>query len=297
MEYRRLGNTDMNVSVLGFGGAEIGWQHSTVNEVDILLGRALDVGCNVIDTAECYNNSEELIGKSISHRRNDYYLFTKCGHSNGFNYKDWDPRLIEKSIDRSLKRLNTDYLDCVLLHTTPEDVLREGKVIEALKNAKKKGKTRYIGYSGDSSAALYAVKLKAFDCLETSVNIVDQEAISLTLPKAKDAGMGVIAKRPIANVVWNYNSLPEDETIQDYWKRIKELDYNFVHQFSDSVRQALRFTVSVPEVHVAIVGTTKPERWIQNASIINEGLLEEKIYEYIRNKWLEISRANWIGKT
>jgi aryl-alcohol dehydrogenase-like predicted oxidoreductase len=72
-------------------------------------------------------------------------------------------------------------------------------VIAALQRARQKGYTQFIGYSGDSSAVRYAVECGAFGALQTSVNIVDQEAIELTLPLARDKGLGVIAQRPLAN--------------------------------------------------------------------------------------------------
>src|SRR5947207_11290475 len=81
MEQRRFGQTDMNVTVLGFGGSEIG--HANAGWVDRLLKSALDAGINVIDTAECYEQSEELIGKVTSKRRDEFLLFTKCGHPRG----------------------------------------------------------------------------------------------------------------------------------------------------------------------------------------------------------------------
>ena len=83
MEKRRLGKTDMDVSVLGFGGAEIGYEETSTETVTDLLNSALDAGLNVIDTAECYRGSEETIGRAISGRRKDFYLFTKCGHPHG----------------------------------------------------------------------------------------------------------------------------------------------------------------------------------------------------------------------
>ncbi len=122
---------------------------TTVTEVDRLLGQALDAGINVIDTAECYGQGEELIGQAVGHRRSEYYLFTKCGHASGFDLPDWSPRLLEQSIERSLQRLKTDHLDLIQLHSCSEDTLRQGEVIEVLQQARAAGKTRYIGYSGD----------------------------------------------------------------------------------------------------------------------------------------------------
>ncbi|MFY4774801.1 aldo/keto reductase [Metabacillus sp. RGM 3146] len=297
MERRTFGKTDMKVSVLGFGGAEVGYSEATPETVDRLLGTALDAGLNVIDTAECYNISEELIGSTMSHRRNDFYLFTKCGHSSGLSREDWDPRMLELSIDRSLKRLKTDYVDTIQLHSCSEEILRKGDVIEVLERAKEKGKTRYIGYSGDSTDALYAIKTGAFDTFETSVNIADQEAIELTIPEAVKRGMGIIAKRPIANVAWNYDSKPDNDYYHEYWERFKELPYNFLKgDLTEAVEKALRFTLTVPGVHTAIVGTAKANRWIENAELANKGNLSEDEYHKIRSIFQEAVQPDWVGQ-
>src|SRR5437868_6029227 len=104
MEKRPFGKTGMNVTVLGFGGAEIGFEQATSVVVARLLGDALDAGLNVIDTAECYLASEELIGQAVSARRKDYFLFTKCGHPEHYTKPDWRPESLLASIERSLLR-------------------------------------------------------------------------------------------------------------------------------------------------------------------------------------------------
>lgn len=297
MERRQFGNTDMKISLLGFGGAEIGYQNVGFSDVERLLGQAFDSGLNVIDTAECYANSEDLIGRAVSHRRDDYYLFTKCGHSTGFDLQDWSPELLEKSIDRSLKRLRTDHLDVIHLHSCSADVLRQGAAIEVLQKAKQAGKTRYIGYSGDSSDALFAVGLGVFDSFETSVSIADQEAIDLTIPKAREHGMGIIAKRPIANAAWLHKEKPANTYIRPYWERLQKLNYEFIRtNINQAAATALQFTLSVPGVHTAIVGTTKPERYIENARMVSERLLSHNEYQAIRKHWLEVADLDWVGK-
>src|SRR5437667_10230703 len=100
MERRRLGRTDMAVSVLGFGGSEIGYQRVSARTVARLLGNALDAGLNVIDTAECYDDSEALIGQAIGNRRREFYLFTKCGHARGWARPDWRAASLLASIER-----------------------------------------------------------------------------------------------------------------------------------------------------------------------------------------------------
>lgn len=296
MEKRTFGKTDMKVSVLGFGGAEIGFEKASTGTVREILATALDLGLNVIDTAECYESSEELIGSVVSSRRADFYLFTKCGH--GPNFSDnWGLDQINKSIDRSLKRLKTDYVDLVQLHSCNEQVLRKGEAVEALERAKKAGKTRYIGYSGDGSDALFALKMGVFDALQTSVSIADQQSVDLTIPLAMEQGLGVIAKRPIANAAWRSKSKPDNTYIQPYWERLQELRYEFINgNPEEPAEKALRFTLSVPGVHLAIVGTAKPGRWQQNAQIVTKGALPANEYENIRSRWRQVATPEWVGQ-
>jgi aryl-alcohol dehydrogenase-like predicted oxidoreductase len=297
MEKRVLGKTDMRVSVLGFGGSEIGYGQAAVETVEHLLADALDAGLNVIDTAECYVTSEELIGRAVSHRRADYYLFTKCGHAAGIDLPDWDARLLEQSIERSLKRLRTDHVDLLQLHSCSEDVLRRGDVIEVLRRARDAGRTRYIGYSGDGRAALYAVECGAFDTLQTSVNIADQESLELTLPPARERGLGIIAKRPIANAVWKNTARPGDPYVQAYWDRLQQLDYEFLRgDMAEAVATALRFTLSVTGVGTAIVGTERPGRWRQNAAMLRAGALDAAAFAAIRARWAERAGTDWAGE-
>ncbi|MFE6079304.1 aldo/keto reductase [Paenibacillus sp. NPDC057886] len=297
MELRNYGNTGMKVSTLGFGGAEIGKNVSKA-DVETLLNSALDAGLNVIDTAECYGDSEELIGDVLSHRRDDYYLFTKCGHAAGVDGPDWDAKVLEQTIDRSLRRLKTEYVDVIHLHSCSEEVLRQGAVIEVLQRAKEAGKTRFIGYSGDTTDALYAIQTGVFDSLETSLNIADQEAIDLTLPEARKRNMGVISKRPIANAAWTYDSLPEEAYPFVYWKRLSELGYGFLGEDAQTaVETALRFTLSTEGVDTAIVGTAKPNRWQQNADLVAKGALSKELYNEIRERWKEVAGADWTGRT
>jgi aryl-alcohol dehydrogenase-like predicted oxidoreductase len=297
MERRRLGKTDMDVSVLGFGGSEIGYQNAAPATVARLLTRALDAGLNVIDTAECYEDSEALVGQAVGARRREFHLFTKCGHGPGWR-GNWRPAALLTSIERSLGRLRTDHLDLIQLHSCSLAELRRGDAIAALERARERGWTRYIGYSGDGQAARYAIECGRFDTLQTSVSIADQEAIELTLPLARARRIGVIAKRPLANVAWRYARRPGEPYYQDYWSRLRALDYSFLRKDADTaIGTALRFTLTAPGVHTAIVGTTKPDRWERNAALLEKGALPSVEFERIRARWREVAGASWVGQT
>jgi len=297
VERRRLGKTDIMASVLGFGGAEIGYQRVSGRTVARLLGSALDAGLNVIDTAECYEDSEVLIGRALGPRRREFHLFTKCGHARGWARADWRPAPLLASIERSLRRLETDYLDLIQLHSCSLNELRRGDAIAALERARDRGWARYIGYSGDGAAARYAVECGRFDTLQTSVSIADQEVIEGTLPMAIARQMGVIAKRPLANAAWRYQKKPAEPYYQTYWSRLKTLDYRFLTSAPETAAgTALRFTLSVPGVHTAIVGTTRPERWQENAALLRAGGLPPREFEQIRARWREVADGSWEGQ-
>ncbi len=298
MQLRDFGKTGMKVSPLGFGGAEIGYFKADQSTVSRMLDEALDAGLNVIDTAECYFNSEELIGNAVSRRRKDYFLFTKCGHPDGPGSEDWSAESILASVERSLKLLKTDHLDLVQLHSCSLDELKSGEAIGALEQAKYKGLTRFIGYSGDGPAARYAVECGAFDALQTSASIADQESIELLAPLALEKGLGVIAKRPLANAIWLSPTKPENPYYQTYWERFQNLAYDFLAlEPAQAIRTALRFTLSVPGVSTAIVGTTKPGRWRENSAMLASGPLPTAEFEKIRQHWKKTAGADWIGQT
>jgi len=298
MERRTLGKTGLSVSALGLGTSEIGYESVTQRQINELVNVALDAGLNLIDTAACYGDAEEMIGRAASHRRTDFFILTKCGHAAGLRHPDWSPELIGKSIERSLKRLRTDYLDLVQFHSCPVEVMQRGAVIEALADAREAGKTRFIGYSGDGEAALWAVRSGIFDTLQISVSIADQEAVEGAIAEARARNLGVIAKRPIANAAWL--AAPDrgiDWYYRTYRERLEKLGYGFLFEDAKtSIATALRFTLSVPGVHSAIVGTTKPRRWSQNAALIAAGKLKPMQYNAIRSRWSAVAEASWVGQ-
>ncbi|MCZ6498918.1 MAG: aldo/keto reductase [Gammaproteobacteria bacterium] len=299
VEYRRLGRTNLQVSVVGFGSLSIGLASTEQQRVGQLLNQALDRGLNIIDTAECYghpdkNHAEILIGNAIGSRRDEYVLSSKVGHENGHfgQGSDWSSASIHRTIDRSLKRLKTDHLDIVHLHGCSVEILRAGEVIEALKKARQVGKTRFLAYAGSGERVRYAIESNEFDVVQLTLNVFEQNAIDDLLPLAQKRDIGVIAKRPIGNAVWRFPERPEWEWYAEYWDLIKPLDYPFFKgdALADpgpegAAGMALRFLTSTPGVHTAIVGTTNPGRWTQNNDNVTAGLLSAEQYGAIRANW------------
>lgn len=299
VERRTFGRTGLQVSVLGFGGAELGFDDGVTPErVTSLLQPAVDAGLNVIDTAAAYLASEQLVGRALVGRRDKVLLFSKCGKTDGFAKNDWSAAGLRAQVEQSLKALRTDHLDLLQLHSCGIDVLKKGEAIDTLEALRKEGKTRLIGYSGDGPNAVWAVKSGRFDALQTSLNVADQRVIGEALPLAVAAGMGVIAKRPVANVVWKYGTtLPPDSYHHSYWERMRRLDFDFTRRpLPEAVEIALRFTLSQPGVATAIVGTSSPGRWQENAAIVAKGPLPAEFVAALRQRWAEREEPGWTGQ-
>ena len=302
MEMTTLGNTGLKVSRLGVGLAEIGYELSLSDaglaEAGRVLNAALDGGINFLDTAACYGASEEMIGRTVSHRRSEFVLATKCGHgSGGYSDTHWTTQGIRDNIDRSLIRLNTDYLDLVHIHSCDVDVLKRGEVIEAVEEAKRTGKTRFIGYSGDNDAALWAIESGKFDTLETSFSIADQRARTKLFAPAKARGMGVIVKRPIANGAWGTEHSPSSYAAE-YFRRAKAMAEMgpVVNAPENRILMAIGFVFAHPEVDTAIVGTRNSAHMLSNIDMVNSQLpVSVEAVEELRRRF-NAKDDNWTQR-
>ncbi len=273
METVAFGSTGIQVSRLGIGLSEIGSTPMEVSTVESLLNGALDIGINFLDTAACYGISEELVGRTVSHRRGDFTLASKCGHvAGGYRGEPWTAQTVTDSIDRSLRLLQTDYVDLMQLHSCSVEILEQGDVIDALLKARDAGKTRFVGYSGDNEAAMWAVESGIFATLQTSFSLVDQKARNGLLAAAEARGMGVIIKRPIGNGVWGRSAAPSPYA-QQYFERMRAMSaQGALDGEDDPIRMAMGFTFAHPEVDTAIVGTTNLRHLQSNAAMLDKGL-------------------------
>ena len=301
MEKRQLGKTDLTISRLGAGLAEIGFELTLAEEAQaaLVLNTALDGGINFLDTAACYDISEEVIGRTIAHRRQEYILSTKCGHvTDGYEGEPWTAQTVRDSIERSLKRIKTDYVDVVHLHSCDLEVLEQGDVIQELLDAKQAGKTRYIGYSGDNEAAEWAVKSNLFDVLQTSFNLVDQRARLRLFPEAINKGIGIIAKRPIANGVWAAPKSPSDYAAA-YFERAQAMEAVGPIPLApeNGILLALGFVLAHEAVDTAIIGTRDPRHMQANVAWVETALpLASEAVKELRRRFESMDR-DWIQLT
>jgi len=184
----RLGKTGLMVSRVGMGGIPI--QRPPFDEAVKIINRALDLEVNFIDTALGYGDSEERIGKAITDRRDEVILATKGG------------RL--KHIERSLKRLNTDYIDLWQFHNIAsleelKQVLGSGGGMEGAKEALRAGKIGHIGFSSHNlEVAKKAVTSGQFETVQFPLNFIAREAADELVGLARDNDVGFIGMKPFA---------------------------------------------------------------------------------------------------
>ena len=309
MEKRRLGKTGLDVSALGFGGAEVGYLETDRKEVSDLLNTLLDDGVNLIDTAAGYDDSEDLIGEAIGHRRDEYVLVSKCGRAlDGIDGDAWSATVVEQTVERALRRLQTDRLDVMLLHSCDLETLKRGEALGALATARDAGKVRFFGYSGDNEAVAYAAGLDEVAVIETSISICDQVNIDGVLPIVRRNDVGVLVKRPIANAAWRKASEQRGmyaNYARTYSERLAKMaitpgDLGFPGDAAVAWPEiALRFTLSQAGVTSAIVGTTNASHVERNVAAVSKGALPEDAIDALRDAFRRAEAASggtWTGQ-
>ena len=134
--------------------------------------------------------------------------------------------------------------------------------------------------------------LDKFGSLQFSINPFDQRSIGKILPMAKEKNIGVIAKRPIANVPWRFNEQPYGEYCEEYWKRMKKMNLSLD---IDWLEAAICFSAFTEGVNSIIIGTASFDHLKKNVQLLEKGKLPEKIYSMIR-KSFQANDENWIGQ-
>ncbi len=288
---RKFGRHDLTVSTFGYGCGQTGGNDLTDKEVSYLLNSLLDLGINFFDTARAYGLSEERIGKSISHRRDEFVISTKVGYGIP-GCQDWTCEIISAGIDYALKLLRTDHIDIVHLHSCPIHVLENNGVAEALTKCLEQGKILVAGYSGENESLEYTAATDKFGSIQLSVNICDQRAIDTIIPEAKIRAMGVIAKRAVANAPWRFVQQPHGQYVEEYWLRWKSMNIETDLEWNELFT---RFTAFTEGVDTMIIGSKNIDHIKSNLSSIQKGPLPMELYSGIRNLFKQ-SDKDWLGQ-
>ena len=252
MKLRKFSDTKWLVSEIGIGCWAIGADWGNVNDEDArkTLITGFDNGVNFFDTAECYANSETLVGKVVKDRRQEYILATKCGHLiepyGGDEYANWNKDGIQTSIERSLLRLQTDYVDLFQVHVPPKTEKEFADVEKAFDDIKSEGKARHCGISVGIryEQGKEIIKRKLADSIQIYFSLIDQKPLKELLPLAKKNNIGVIIAEPLAQGLLTNkykigHTFPKNDLRSNgYSKQLLEKKLKRVKQFNFLIKKS-----------------------------------------------------------
>jgi aryl-alcohol dehydrogenase-like predicted oxidoreductase len=299
IEKRPLGRTGTDVAILGYGAMELrGQPHGpAIDDEDAgrLLNAVLDAGIDLIDTSIDYGRSEELIGRYLGHRRDEYFLASKCGcllqtPSGGrppFPH-DYSPGNVQAGVEQSLRRLGTDRLDLVQVHMSPSRAqMAADDTVETLQSLHDEGKVRFIGMSGILPNLPDHIAMGVFDVFQIPYSAVQREHEELmTAAAATGAGTlirgGAARGAPAEDKDWSRGplGLPEGEG-QRRWTS------SSVDDLLDGMTRmefVLRFTLSHPDLSSTIVGTSQIGHLQANLAVAEKGPLPADLYEQAKRR-------------
>jgi aryl-alcohol dehydrogenase-like predicted oxidoreductase len=311
VRYRKLGRSGLSVSEVGFGAWGIGGNkdgaiaYGPTDEAQSLdaLAAAREAGINFYDTADLYGygESERLIGKAFAGCRDQVLIASKVGMLDATGKQDFSPARIEKALDATLQRLQTDYLDLYQLHSPPLAALT-GELLRALEKLRSKGKVRALGISlkgpeeGDKALALYP-----FAAVQVNFNLLDQRLLDLGLAqRCAEKGVGVIGRTPLCfGFLTTKYAADEKFEPSDHrsrwsveqrrvWASATELFHNYKDAGETAAQFAIRFCLSFDAVSSVIPGMLIREHVVENTGAVGSPLLAAPVTARLR----DISKSN-----
>ena len=290
MKYRRLGKTNLDISVIGIGtwqyGGEWGKDFGQF-EVDSILDKANEEGINFLDTAECYGDhlSESLIGDYLSrNNREDWIVATKFGHHFHGNFertRHWSANEVLKQLDASLKALRTDYIDLYQAHSCTDEEFNNDELWTMLDKQVEKGKIRNLGISLRSNEESYqtdnASEVNA-GAIQVVYNRLDRKPEENIFPSSQKQNLGVLARVPLASGYLSGKYKPgatfsaddvrskhDSEETAILLKQVEEIHKNEVPEGVSMATWALAWVLRHPAVTAVIPGCKTPEQVKLNA--------------------------------
>ncbi|GMX63155.1 aldo/keto reductase [Paenibacillus elgii] len=291
MKYRKLGKTNMKVSVIGVGTWQFGGEWGkpfTQEEADAILDEAKACGINLIDTAECYGDhtSESLIGSYISRgRREDWVIATKFGHKFHAHLdrsQEWSPQAVLAQLDASLKALRTDYIDLYQFHSGTDEAFDQNELWTLLDKQVQAGKIRHLGTSIGSNDNLHqtdASERVNSKVIQVVYNRLDRKPEERVFPSCERQGLGVLARVPLASgyLSGKYNpgaSFAENDVRHRHdpeqtrlkLEEVKRIREHEVPEGMDMATWALAWCLKHPAVSAVIPGCKSRQQVIANAA-------------------------------
>ena len=270
-----LGRTGLEVTRLGFGAGHR--RAMTDEEMNAQLNAVLDAGINFIDTANDYGNSEEMIGRFLRHRRDEFILATKCGcHPDGHI---WTRKNLFRGLHQSLKRLRVDSVDIMQLHNPTVAQCEQGELVQALQDMRDQGKVRWIGMSTTLPHLPTYLAWDVFDVYQIPYSALERDHEDW-LTKTAQAGAGTIIRGGVA-----LGKPGVGLGQSDRWQAFNEAGLDELKQSGESDTSfVLRYTLTHPDVHTNIVGTTNPAHLAENAQATLAGPLSQDVYAEARKR-------------
>jgi aryl-alcohol dehydrogenase-like predicted oxidoreductase len=302
MRYRSYGASDIPVSEIGFGAWQLGnqtdWSPMAHDDAIELVRTALADGCTFFDTAPGYGagRSETLLGEALEGRRAQVVINTKAGHP-AEGGSDFSPDGIRRSVEASLTRLRTSYVDSVILHNPPApDLHGDSPPMRTLEALKSEGVIRAYGASVDSQEDMATVlNTSGSEVLEVLFNIFFQDTGRL-FPEARRRGVALIVKVPLDSgwLAGQYNETTRFTGVRARWTpsviaRRTQLvqSIGFVRGDGSSMTQAaLRFILAHDAVTTVIPGARTVEQWKENASA-SDAVMARETVERLQRFWTE----------
>ena len=297
MRKMTLGRTNYEVTQLGFGALEVRGTSAeddrgrmpNEQRADNILNAVLDSGINFIDTAWCYGRSEEMMGRYIGKRRDDYILAAKSGHGrcSADKYASFTRKDMLDCLEESLRNLGTDHVDILQLHNpTAEDVEENGS-IETLQEIKAKGLTRFIGVSSVLPHLEKHLATGAYDVFQIPYSALEPDHHDI-ITKISEAGGGTIIRGGVAKGEPGAGAGAAGRIHSGggkRWDAFEEANLDDLREEGES-RTAflLRFTMSHPHVHTIIVGTQNPDHLSENIAVAGKGPLSDDTYQEAKRR-------------
>lgn len=310
MKYRQLGRTGMKVSEIGFGSWQLGnardWGKMTDKQAVSLVHEAIDQGCNFFDTAPNYGGgmSESILGEALDGRRAHVVINTKFGHQADHTVNFY-PKNIRRSVEGSLRRLKTDYLDSLLLHNPPFECLTGNTDhFTELEKLKREGKIRAFGASIDSAREMEALlDFTESKVIEVMFNLFHQDPRQ-AFKKAANKNVGLIVKVPLDSgwLSGKYDDKSVFTDIRNRWdgkqlkKRAELLPAvrEALEPEETMVQLALRYILHYQEVSTVIPGAKNLEQLTENLSATAAKISAEKVKK-LEVMWEKELKQNPIG--